>query len=99
MDMIFGLLGRIDECHDDIVFFADEGGSWQVGVDWVRVLPAWFRCLSRTSGPDEFAGRAVKVVDAFERHDWEKHLANAHRLGTAAQRKALAHRTRRGNGR
>lgn len=27
----------------DVIFFADEGGSWQVGVDWERVLPPWFR--------------------------------------------------------
>jgi hypothetical protein len=27
------------ECPDDYMF-ADEGGSWQVGVDWDRVLPA-----------------------------------------------------------
>jgi hypothetical protein len=26
----------------DVIFFADEGGSWQVGVDWERVLPPWF---------------------------------------------------------
>jgi len=25
-DIIFGLLVRIDECLDDVIFFADEGG-------------------------------------------------------------------------
>ena len=38
-----------------MVFFADEGGSWQVGVDWKSVLPADFRCLAETAGPEEFA--------------------------------------------
>ena len=33
MDILFGLLDRVDECRDDVIFFADEGGSWQVGVD------------------------------------------------------------------
>ena len=33
IDILFGLLGHIDECNDDVVFFADEGCSWQVGVD------------------------------------------------------------------
>ena len=56
MDILFGLLDRIDECRDDIVFFADEGGAWQVGVDWDRVLPAWFKVLSATAGPESTAG-------------------------------------------
>jgi hypothetical protein len=33
MDILFGLLNHMDQGHDDIIFFADEGGSWQVGVD------------------------------------------------------------------
>jgi|HubBroStandDraft_1064217.scaffolds.fasta_scaffold78510_2 hypothetical protein len=45
-EIIFSLLSKIDEGNDDILFFADEGGSWQVGVDWEDVLPAWFRVLS-----------------------------------------------------
>src|SRR5262249_24272214 len=40
--------GLIDEGHDDIVFFADEGGSWQVGIYWRKVFPPWFRCLSNS---------------------------------------------------
>ena len=27
MDILFGLLDHIDECRDDVIFFADEGGS------------------------------------------------------------------------
>jgi hypothetical protein len=27
MDTLFDLLARIDECRDDIIFFADEAGS------------------------------------------------------------------------
>ena len=37
-DVIFALLRHIDEGNDDDVFFADEGGSWQVGVDWPKVF-------------------------------------------------------------
>ncbi len=50
-EIIFGLLDHIDECLDDVIFFADEAGSWQVGVDWNKVLPSWFRVLSATAGP------------------------------------------------
>jgi len=49
MDILFGLLNHLDEGNDDVIFFADEGGSWQVGVDWARVLPAWFKVLSATA--------------------------------------------------
>ena len=69
-DCIFGLLHRIDECMDDIVFFADEGGSWQVGIEWDMVLPAWFKCLAATAEPDEYAAAAIKHIEAFE--NWNR---------------------------
>ena len=62
-DLLFALLRHIDACEDDVIFFADEGGSWQVGVSWKNVLPAYFRCLAETAGPEEFArevGAAIK---------------------------------------
>jgi hypothetical protein len=89
IELVLSLLRYIDECHDDVIFFADEAGSWQVGVNWARVLPAWMACLSRTKEPDEYARRVVEVVDEFDQYNREKHLAAAQRLGTAAQRKAL----------
>ena len=89
IELILGVLRHIDRCHDDVVFFADEAGAWQVGVDWARVLPALFRCLARTTGPDEYARRVVEVIDDFDEHDAAAHLAAARRLGTAAQRNAL----------
>jgi hypothetical protein len=89
IEIILGLLRCIDECHNDVIFFADEAGSWQVGVDWAKVLPALFLCLSRTVEPDEYARRVVEVVDEFGKHDRGKHLAAARRLGNAAQREAF----------
>lgn len=88
-EIVFSLLRRIDEGTDDLLFFADEGGSWQVGVDWTKVLPAWFACLSRAVGPEEYARRAVEVIDAFIGSGREKHLSAARRAATPAQRKAL----------
>ena len=38
-ELLFALLRRLDEDPDSVVFFADEAGSWQVGVDWRAVLP------------------------------------------------------------
>ncbi len=89
IDIILGLLRYIDECHDDVIFFADEGGAWQVGVDWAKVLPAWFACLSRSTEPGEYARRAVEVVDEFDESDRGKHLSTARRIATPSQRKAL----------
>ena len=89
IEICFGLLRRIDECNDDIIFFADEGGSWQVGVDWIKVLPAWFVCLSATAEPDQYARSVVELVDEFDESRREKHLSAARRAATPAQRKAL----------
>jgi hypothetical protein len=89
-DIVFGLLDEIDACRDDIIFFADEAGAWQVGVDWERLLPSWFKVLSATAKPDEYAKR---VVDLLNRHcDYErpKMLPVARKLASPAQARALA---------
>lgn len=90
MDILFGLLSHIDEGRDDIIFFADEGGSWQVGVDWARVLPAWFKVLSATAGPEEFAARITTLLSHHYSYGRDKMLAIARRTATPHQRKALA---------
>jgi hypothetical protein len=89
MDVLFGLLKHIDEGHDDIIFFADEGGSWQVGVDWARVLPTWFKVLSATAEPDEFALRISSLLSRHYRYGRDKMLAIARRIATSHQSKAL----------
>jgi hypothetical protein len=88
-DTIFALLRHIDEGNDDVVFFADEGGSWQVGVDWRKVFPAWFRCLSKSAEPSEFASAVVATVDGFEEYSRDTYFAAARKIATAEQRKAL----------
>ena len=89
MEICFGLLRHIDESPDDIIFFADEAGSWQVGVDWNKVFPAYFKCLSATTQPDEYASRVIAIVDEFEHPSRDRHLAAAKRTGTTSQRQAL----------
>ncbi|MBI5504549.1 MAG: hypothetical protein HY899_07090 [Deltaproteobacteria bacterium] len=90
LEVLFVLLRYIDECNDDVIFFADEGGAWQVGVDWMQVFPAWFRCLSKTATSEEYARLVVQTVDDFEIHHRDQHFAAALKTGTAAQRRALA---------
>ena len=92
-DLIFDLLRRIDEGNDD-VFFADEAGSWQVGVAWETVLPAWFACLAKSADPERFGQLVARVVEEFEPDSSRKHYAAARRAATAAQRAALTRSVR-----
>jgi hypothetical protein len=89
MDILFGLLNHIDQGHD-VIFFADEGGSWQVGVDWAKVLPVWFKVLSATAEPEEYAERITAWLSSHYRYGRDKMLAIARRTATTHQRKALA---------
>jgi hypothetical protein len=87
-ETLFGLLRRIDE-GEDFVFFADEQGSWQVGVRWSDVLPAWFVCLARVAEAEEYARKVTEVIKHFCEHDSGKLLAAARKAGTPAQGRAL----------
>ena len=88
-DIVFGLLDRLDECRDDIIFFADEAGAWQVGVDWEKVLPPWFRVLSATAEPEEYARRIVDLLKQHYEYESAKMLAVAQKIATPGQRQAL----------
>jgi hypothetical protein len=89
-EVVFGLLDHIDECKDDVIYFADEGGSWQMGFDWEKVLPAWFRVLSTAVEPAEYARRVDAVLDRHYAHGRAEMLAVARRTATPAQRQALS---------
>lgn len=95
-ELLFGLLRHIDECHDDVLFFADEGGSWQLGVDWRSVFAAYFPCLAKTAAAAEFASTVDQVIEDFARHDRSQYLRSAHAVANAAQRVALEPLERRG---
>jgi hypothetical protein len=88
-ELIFSLLGRIDAGDDDILFFADEGGSWALGIDWENVLPAWFRVLSATANPDDYAQRIDAILKQHYGYGRGKMLAVARRIATPAQRQVL----------
>jgi hypothetical protein len=88
-DILFDLLRHIDRDPDSIIFFADEAGSWQVGCDWRTIMPAWFRCLSATADPEQYAAEVVRSVHDLVGHDHERHIAVARRVATREQRQAL----------
>jgi len=89
-DILFELLDCIDQCNDDVIFFADEGGSWQIGIDWERVLPPWFRVLSATSAPEEYAEGVTALLEHHYKYGRDTMLAIARKAATPEQRKALA---------
>ncbi len=92
METLFALHRYIDERNDDVVFFADEGGAWQICVDWRTVLSAWFRCLARTADALEFARLVDETIAEFDPQSRSMHLATAVRLATAPQRRELTAR-------
>ena len=88
-EVLFRLLRHIDEAHDDVVYFADEAGSWQLGVNWRMVFPAYFRCLAESASPEEFARTVDQMIRAFAEHERPLHLRTAHRVAPEAQQLAL----------
>ena len=89
-EMLFNLLLEVDECRDDIIFFADEGGSWQVPVMWGEVLPAWFRTLAPTASPADYASGVRATISYFAHYEVEPLMAAALETATAEQWAVLA---------
>jgi hypothetical protein len=95
-ELLFDLLGKIDQCEDEILFFADEGGSWLIGVNWRAVLPAYFRCVAETVGAAEYVQVVEQVITKYCNYERPLCLKAAVRVATAAQKAALrARRPRR----
>jgi hypothetical protein len=90
MDLLFELLAQLDTGSDEIIFFADEGGSWQVGIDVEKVLPAYFTSLAAVAEPEEYASRVVEVIKEHGSYASEKFLDAARKTANELQRKALA---------
>ena len=88
-DLLFALLRRIDDDPDSVVFFADEAGSWQVGVNWRAALPAYFQCLAANSAGEEFAREVDRTIADFADYERPKHLAAARRVANSEQKAAL----------
>jgi hypothetical protein len=89
IELLLALLRRIDDDPDSVVFFADEAGSWQVGVDWRAVLPVYFRCLAEGTPAEEFVREVDRAISDFADHERPRHLAAARRVASAEQKAAL----------
>lgn len=72
-EMLLGLLQEIDRFdRDDIVFWADEPGTWQLGIDWARVIPPYLRCLAKVLPPKEFGEKASALMGRLDPLDAAK---------------------------
>ncbi len=98
-ELLFALLRLLDEGDNDVVFFADEGGSWQVGVDWRTALPAYFRCLADGAPPEEFAREVDRTIKDFADYERPRHVAAARRVASSGQKTALRRLPARKGGR
>lgn len=88
-ELLFGLLRHIDEGNDDVLFFADDGSSLDVGVNWRTTLPAYFNCLAKTSSPEDFARTVDEAIADFVDYDRPRYTDAAREVADDAQRIAL----------
>ena len=88
-EFLFGLLRHIDEGNDGVLFFADDGSSLDVSVNWRTALPAYFNCLAKTSSPEEFARTVVEAIADFVEYDRPRYTDAAREVASAEQRAAL----------
>lgn len=90
-ELLFALLRHIDEGQDNMLFFADEGSSLDVGVNWRVVLPAYLKCLAETetSSPAEFARAVDEVIAEFGEYDRPHYLDAARAVANDSQRIAM----------
>lgn len=88
-ELLFELLRHIDKGNDEIIFFADEGGSWAIGVDWRLVFPAYFRCVGETASAHVFVQVVDQVIADFANYDRPRHFRTARHIANSAQKAAL----------
>jgi len=88
-EFLFGLLRHIDEGNDGVLFFADDGSSLDVGVNWRTALPAYFNCLAKVSSPEEFARTVGEAIEDFVDYDRPWYTDVARNVAKDAQRIAL----------
>ena len=88
-ERLFDVLRHIDKGNDDIVFFADEGGPSEVGIDWRSVFPVYFRCLALTASAHVFAQMVDQVIRDFADFERPTHVQAARRVANPAQKAAL----------
>ncbi len=68
IEKLMDLSRKIDACQEEIVSFTDEGGSWQVGAAWDRVLPIYFKSVAETATEGEYRNAIERALRDFGGH-------------------------------
>ena len=88
-ELLLGLLRHIGDGHDDVLFFADDGGVSNFGINWRTALPAYFNCLAKTSSQEEFARAVDFSIEDFSPSDRPHFLVEACKVANVAQRMTM----------
>lgn len=64
-ELLFDLIDDVDACGGvEILFFADEGGAYEIGVPWGTVMDAWFDCFARHAAKaGSYEQRAAAIIE------------------------------------
>ena len=92
MELLFELLAEIDTGSDLIIFFADEPGSWQVGIADEKILPAYFTSLAAIAEPEDYATKVAATIQEYGAYNSSKYFEIARQVATSAQREQLGPR-------
>ncbi|HEX2569912.1 MAG TPA: hypothetical protein VH877_10185 [Polyangia bacterium] len=93
-DLLFELLRRIEYGDEDIVLLGD-GRLRRLGIDWDKVLPAYFRCLASCVTPEEYKQQVESTLADFIESNRSHYLAQARVTATPEQRAVLDKATNR----
>lgn len=85
-DVLFGLLDELDA--GESIVFAEESGSWMIGVDWKTVLPAWFRALVVTADPALYISRIEAIIGRHCHEEQAEMRAMARDIQISMQQRA-----------
>ncbi len=89
LEQLLDVLAKIDD-GDELIFSADEGGVWQINVDWNQLLPVYLAVLAVTATADEYADRILGVVNSSDvRHERDRWLEQAIVMGSPDQAAAI----------
>src|SRR5205814_2942862 len=66
-----GLAALIEavDCGEEIIF-AEEAGSWMIGVDRAKWLKAYLTSLAATTSPADFTAAAVPLIERDSYHSF-----------------------------
>jgi hypothetical protein len=88
-ELMFQLLDEIDECRDDIIFFADEGGSSEIFYAWDKIFPVYFKVLAAIVKPKEYVETIIPLIKRHSAYNFDRHIQSALKAANPSQKKVI----------